>query len=191
MAVNRKERNFYIVMATIVLLAAAVYLTETSNRIVNKKTTDPKAVLPSPPKDTLPQPDSTQWLADSTRLFLIGKTHTTTAKTYPVQRKLQLDGNAFLEVPDASQSLVVQTKLLTLSVFGKAAFLVMAPAKEEWAEVQVLSGTIIAKKAYLSQFDEPDTLRGNQMLMLNRTIDLMEKEKFDATDLKAWRSRLP
>lgn len=169
-------------MVTLLLLAAAAWFTKTNN-----KKTPVETILFSPPKDTLALSDSICYLPDSTRAFLIGNTRITPVK----KREIQVDGTAFLEVPEASQPLVIQTKLLTLSVSDKAAFLIMAPSSEEWAELQIVEGTIIAKKAYPSEFDKPDTLHGNQMLMLNRTIDLMEKEKLDATDLKAWRARLP
>lgn len=197
MSGNRK----YIFIGIIVLIAGAVYYTGIRHGMFSRwsnnhdrcseDTTTDKVTLPSPPKDTLPMPASTQWLADSTHLFLIGDAYVTVAKKYPVQRELTLDGSIFFDVTESPQSLIIKTKLLDLSVSGKAALLVMAPAKEEWAEVQVLSGTVIAKKAYPSQFNEPDTLKANQIVMINRTIDLMEKEKLDATDLRAWRSRLP
>lgn len=155
-------------------------------------TPDSVFVLPSMPKDTLPAPERVLWLPDSTCTFLIDSdTHITPANKYPYPREIKLDGNVFLEVPAGQQPLTISTKLLKLSVVGNASFLVMAPAAGEWAEVKVISGNIRVKKAYSSKFNEPDTLRDNQLLMINRSIDLMEKEKLDATDLKAWRARLP
>ncbi|HSC36955.1 MAG TPA: hypothetical protein VLD19_03750, partial [Chitinophagaceae bacterium] len=59
------------------------------------------------------------------------------------------------------------------------------------AEVDVVSGIVIARKAYHSPFNKPDTLHGGQMLMLNKTIDLSEAEEFDARALKTWRDKLP
>lgn len=182
-------RIYIYIIILVLLIAGAFYLIKTGHNVSNKMPAE--TILPSPPKDTLPIPTSAQWLADSTHLFLIGDARVTAAKKYPVQRELTLDGSVFFDVTESPQSLIIKTKLLKLSVSGKAALLVMAPAKEEWAEVQVLSGTVIAKKAYPSQFSEPDTLKVNQMLMINRTIDLMEKEKLDATNLRAWRARLP
>ena len=43
-----------------------------------------------------------------------------------------------------------------------------------------------AAKAYPSRFSEPDDLVGGEMSMVNRSIDLMEKEKFDTGELAQW-----
>jgi len=102
-----------------------------------------------------------------------------------------LDGDAFFYVPAASSSLTIHTKQLTLTVMGKAAFRVTGPSTQPWAEVDVINGVVIVRKAYNSPFNKPDTLHDNQMQMLNRTIDLMEKEDFDASALRAWSDKLP
>lgn len=198
MPVSKKKYSLYVIVGLIVLFAAGViYFIRTRHGAFpqdafNKKTESPfETISPTSLKDSIPMPVSTQWLSDSTRVFLMGNSRLVPVKNYPVQREMKLDGDVFFEVPGTSVPLTIRTKLLILSVTDNAAFRVQAPAKEEWAEVQVLSGNIIAKKAYASQFSEPDTLQGDQMLMINRTIDLMEKEKFEATDLRAWRARLP
>jgi hypothetical protein len=110
---------------------------------------------------------------------------------YPAHREITLDGDAFFDVSTAAAALTIHTKLLTIIVKGKAALRVTGPSKEEWGEVDVVNGTVIVRKAYSSTFNAPDTLHGGQMQMINRTIDLMEKEVFDAAALKAWSDKLP
>lgn len=129
-------------------------------------------------------------LNDSSRVWLQKDTRITTADTYPQKRELTIDGDLFMEVPDNSTPLTIHTRLLKLTVNGKAAFRIIAFSKEDGEEVQVINGNILVDKNYESPFDEQDTLNNNQMVMINKTIDLMEKEKFDASDLKAWRTAL-
>ena len=102
-----------------------------------------------------------------------------------------MDGDTFFDVPAAATALTIHTKLLTVTITGKAALRVTGPSAEEWGEVDVINGNVIVRKAYSSTFNAPDTLHGGQMQMINRTIDLMEKEEFDVSALKAWRKKLP
>jgi hypothetical protein len=57
-------------------------------------------------------------------------------------------------------------------------------------QVEVLYGNAVAHKAYDSPYAQPDTLTSGEMVMINRTIDLMEKEKFDPAELRAWSDAL-
>ena len=179
----------YVALVIAFLLAGiAIYF------FISKPAAPVKAPVPAPASttsatDTIPAPRAAQWLADSTHVYLLGDTKLMPAANYPGRREITLDGDAFFDVPAAAAPLTIHTKLLTLIVKSKAAFRVTAPAKEEWAEVDNIEGTVIVRKAYESTFNKPDTLGGSDMQMLNRTIDLMEKETFDAAALKAWRKR--
>lgn len=188
---NRKK--LYIILALLVMVVVAITYVKNPRRARqdSKAATSNEFVVPAPLKDTLPVPDSVRWLPDSTRLFYMGDSRVTLAKGFPGRHELELDGNVFFEVRRVGTPLIINTKLLRLTVVEESSFFITAPAKEEWAEIQVIKGNIRVKKAYPSQFNEPDTIRGNQMIMINRTIDLMEKEKFDATYLKSWRANLP
>lgn len=174
----------------LLLAGAAVYFFRSKPGIV--KNTVPAPVAPAPPAaDTIPAPQSARRLPDGTQVYLLGDTKLSPGNDYPVHRELALDGDAFFDVPAAASVMTIQTKLLTLTIVGKAAFRATGPAAEAWAEVDVVSGVVIARKAYHSPFNKPDTLHGGQMLMLNRTIDLSEAEEFDTRALKTWRDKLP
>lgn len=183
---RQKGLYIFILVISVLVTAGVIVLVKRASKEKPLISPAPEVVLPVQQENKLAMPDSMRTLKDSTHIFFIGDTRVTPANTYPSPREVNADGTCFFEVPAGPKPFIVKTKLLILSVTGKAAFLVMASSKEESAEIQVLSGAIIAKKAYPSQFDEPDTLRNNQMLMINRTIDLMEKEDLDTRDLQDW-----
>ena len=189
MSVYKSSNKWYAITILLLLLASAgtVYLLKRKSAAENKI----PPVSTTPAADTIPALQAIRRLSDSTRVYLLGDTKVAPHNDYPAHREITLDGDAFFDVSAASSDLIIHTKLFTVTVMGKAALRVMGPSKEEWAEVDVVNGTVIVKKAYASRFDNPDTLHGNQMQMLNRTIDLMEKEEFDAGTLKAWSDKLP
>ena len=51
-------------------------------------------------------------------------------------------------------------------------------------------GTSRLEKSYPSTYAEPDLLSDGQMTMINRDIDLMEKETADVAALRAWSEAL-
>jgi ferric-dicitrate binding protein FerR (iron transport regulator) len=191
MLLQGKNNKGYALLVIVLLLtgAAVWFFTRKPAAAPAAPVSSPEAA--TPPTDSIPAPRTAQWLADSTHVYLLGDTKLVPAAGYPQRREITLDGDAFFDTPVAAVPLIIHTKLLTLTVKGKAALRVTGPAKEEWGEVDVIEGTVIVHKAYESTFNSPDTLTGGQMQMINRSIDLMEKEVFDAAALKAWRKRQP
>ncbi|HEU4623660.1 MAG TPA: hypothetical protein VFS52_02790 [Steroidobacteraceae bacterium] len=129
-------------------------------------------------------------LADGTEAFFLASTRVEPAATYPQPREIRIDGDAFLRVPAGSGPLIVRTRLLVLTVTGESALRVKAFWKQTGEQVEVLSGHVQAKKSYPSQYSQPDELTGGEMSMVNQTIDLMEKEKFDPAPLRRWSEEL-
>lgn len=115
-------------------------------------------------------------LPDSTRVILNPGT-----RLHYAHQAVLLDGDAFF---NATRPFTVHTK--NLSMTGVAAFRVSAFAKDEGESASILSGRLLATKAYASHDPETDTLVGGNMVMINRSIDLMEKETFDTLPLRAW-----
>jgi hypothetical protein len=177
------------------LLVITIAIAATLLIVIYPKKANPPVPAPPPVEYTAPdnreispQPSRLITLRDSTRVYIIAdSSKLTPSKDFNKKREVAVDGDMFFEVPDLPKPLIVRSRLLILTVTGKAAFRVIAYAKEEGEEVQVLSGNIRVKKTYKSQFSEPDTLHENQMVMINISIDLMEKEKLDTRDLRAWR----
>jgi len=134
---------------------------------------------------TVPVPRTVR-LADGTEAFFLSDTRVEPAATYPQPREIRVDGDAFLRVPAVSGPLIVRTRLLVLTITGESALRVKAYWKQTGEQVEVLSGHVQAKKSYPSTYSEPDELSGGEMSMVNQTIDLMEKEKFDPAPLRRW-----
>lgn len=178
MSTSRSKTRLLVITAAIAIAAIAVI------QIIRINTPPPVY------QGTIPMPVKKMTLADSSQVWLQKATILTTADTYPQKRELTIDGELFIEVSDTTKPLIVRTRLLQLTVMGKAAFRVIAFSKEDGEQVEVITGHILVDKAYESPFNEQDTLHNSQMVMINKTIDLMEREKFDATDLTAWRAAI-
>lgn len=190
MLLHGQNKKYAVLIITLLLVGSAAWFFISKPPVPAKPPVSPPAPVTTA-TDTIPAPGAAQWLADSTHVYLLGEVKLTPAAGYPGRREITLDGDAFFDIPSGGKPLTIHTKLLTLVIKGKAALRVTTPSKEEWAEVDVIKGNVIVYKAYKSTFDKPDTLGDGQMEMLNRTIDLMEKEVFDPAVLKAWRERQP
>jgi hypothetical protein len=138
---------------------------------------------------TRPTPQSLR-LPDGTEAFFLSGARVTPADSYPRPRQIGVDGDVFFRVTAAPQPLTVRSRLLVLTVSGKTAFRITAHSRETGEQVEVLYGHVEARKSYDSPYPEPDTLRGGQMVMVNETIDLQEKENFDPAALRAWKDGL-
>jgi FecR protein len=134
---------------------------------------------------TVPVPQSIR-LSDGTEAFFLSDTRVDAVATYPQPREIRVDGDAFLRAPAASEPLIVRTRLFVLTVAGDSALRVKAYWKQTGEQVEVLSGHVQAKKSYPSSYSEADELTSGEMSMVNQTIDLMEKEKFDPAPLHRW-----
>ena len=105
-------------------------------------------------------------------------------------REINLIGNALIEVvKDTSKPFVIHTRHLQITG-AEGVYWFIAPATSEGETVEVMSGTLHVNKAYTSQFNEPETLNAGEMVMINHTIDLMEKETFDTTEISKWKSNI-
>ena len=131
-----------------------------------------------------------QRLADGLEAFHLGDSRIEAAAGYPSPREMRVDGDFFIRVPEAAAPLIVRSRLLVLTVTGKSAFRIIAYSHEAGEQVEVLYGHIRANKSYPSAYSEPDLLAEGEMTMINRDIDLMEKETTDLAALRAWSDAL-
>lgn len=127
-----------------------------------------------------------QRFADGTEAFFYSDAKISAVPGFPKPRELKVDGEFFLRIPEDAAPMIVHTRLMTLTVTGKSAIRIIAHSHETGEQVDVLYGHVQAKKAYKSHYDVPDELDAGQMVMINITIDLMEKETCDLAELKAW-----
>jgi transmembrane sensor len=105
-------------------------------------------------------------------------------------RDLDLDGEGMFEVNGRTgRPFVVRTgnlviELLDTLVRGADRFRVDAARKRAGEEVDLVAGRLRVGKSYHSDTDnEPEILAAGEMVMINREIDLMEKEKLSVEEL--------
>jgi hypothetical protein len=125
-------------------------------------------------------------LPDGTQAFYHSDSVVEPGNGFPHPRKLVVNGDVLLKVPTAGDPLIVSTRLFLLTVSGESTLRITAYSREAGEQVQVVSGDVLARKNYPSKFDEPDHLAAGQMSMVNRTIDLMEKENFSPSEVAPW-----
>jgi ferric-dicitrate binding protein FerR (iron transport regulator) len=105
-------------------------------------------------------------------------------------REITLHGETLFRIGAGhGQPFVVHTRNLLMAVTDTAGavFRVNAFPDSSGEQVDLLSGHLKLSKSYSSTTDnDPVTLGAGEMLMINRDIDLMEKEAFDTTELKRW-----
>jgi ferric-dicitrate binding protein FerR (iron transport regulator) len=146
-------------------------------------------------------------LPDGSRVVLGAHTSIHLSKVFDqAQRELDLDGEALFDiVPDAGKPFIVHTRLLLIEVLGAGSggngmggsgagggsgtrFRVDAHRENAGEEADLLKGRLRARKSYHSDTDnEAELLDTGEMVMINKDIDLMEKEKLDSTDWKRLR----
>ena len=112
------------------------------------------------------------------------------AAGFPRPHELRADGEFFLTVPEGPTPLIVRSRLLILTITGPSALRLTARSHETGEQVEVVSGRVVAKKNYASNYAEPDDLGPGEMSMVNQTIDLMEKETFDPAEAQVWSEQL-
>lgn len=129
-------------------------------------------------------------LPDGTEVFYLSDTKIRPVATYPQQREIRIDGDAFIRATAAAQPLLVRSRLLLLTVMGESGLRVTARSQDTGEEADVLYGRVAATKAYPSQQHDTDILHGGEEVMVNETIDLQEKETTDVAGLRAWSQAL-
>jgi ferric-dicitrate binding protein FerR (iron transport regulator) len=127
-------------------------------------------------------------LPDGTQVILLNGTRAIPAIGFPQNREIQLEGNGqvFIKARQQTKPLTVRTGLLILTVDGDTAFRALVSSEKIGEQAEVLYGHVRAAKAYPSNFADPDDLAAGEMSMINKSIDLMEKEKFDPSELARW-----
>jgi ferric-dicitrate binding protein FerR (iron transport regulator) len=125
-------------------------------------------------------------LEDGSDLVLSVGTTVSLSNAYNKQnRECLVNGEVFFQVADeGGKPFIVHTRNLEIFVLGTK-FRVDAFADNAGEEVDLLEGKVRVQKSYHSTTDnEPEILNAGEMVMINRDIDLMEKEKLDSAELK-------
>lgn len=129
-------------------------------------------------------------LPDGSEVWLNVKSTLRLAGDFNVKnRTVFLSGDAFFKIkPSRSKLFVIRTAQLVLNSYGGSLRVDAYPSPGE--EADVLTGKVTARKSYHSTLDNSQYQLGpGEMVMINKEIDLIEKEKYDSTELKTWLKR--
>lgn len=140
-----------------------------------------------------PLPSKAMTLPDGTQVLMDPRTRIDLSKGFgESNRDIQFDGEAMLIVrSNAKKPFVIHTRNLVIQVLGTRLH-VDAFASSPGEEVDLLEGKLRVTKSYHSSTDnEPETLQAGEMVMINRDIDLMEKEKLNPAEQKALEVKFP
>lgn len=96
------------------------------------------------------------------------------------KRLLLLDGIAHFTIDHSEHPIVIYTGMMKLTT-QQVDFEINAYNESPGQSLKVFGGKLIATKSYKSDFPNTDTLTKGGMILINRDIDLMEKETFDTT----------
>ncbi|WP_316747719.1 FecR family protein [Pedobacter gandavensis] len=102
-------------------------------------------------------------------------------------RRVLLSGAAYFDIsPNAELPFIMETSDMKATVLGTG-FYMRAYPHESGQQVELLSGKLKVQKAYTSDMDnEAEIILPGEMVMLNRSVDLMEKETFDVQQRESW-----
>lgn len=129
-------------------------------------------------------------LPDGTEVWMNVKSTLRLAGDFNVKnRTVFLSGDAFFKIKlSVSKLFVIRTAQLVLNSHGGSLRVDAYPSPGE--EADVLTGKVTARKSYHSSLDNSQYQLGpGEMVMINKEIDLIEKEKYDSTELKTWLKR--
>jgi transmembrane sensor len=98
-------------------------------------------------------------------------------------REIFLDGEALFELATTGAPMILKTKDLVMEV-SRGIFRVDANGSSAGEEVDLLEGQMRVRKSYRSDTDSAtESIGPGEMVMINRDIDLMEKEKMSREEI--------
>jgi len=134
-------------------------------------------------------------LSDGAKIFQTVRTKLHAVESdRPGDRVFELDGEAWFIVWHADKKpFIIRTRQLIITIQSSYARLhVDAFAASPGEQADLLEGQLKVTKSYHSSTDnEPETLKSGDMVMINKEIDLMEKETLDSAERKAVEKKFP
>lgn len=126
-------------------------------------------------------------LADGTEVFYFRGSSFDTASGFPDNRLIEsVDGEFYVRTTANDQPLILHTKLLEITVTGESGLRILANADKNGERVDVLYGQVHTEKRYDSPVQERVDMVGGQMMMINITIDFVEKEVLHDDEVPEW-----
>jgi len=142
-------------------------------------------------RDSIPLPAKIQDIGDGNiSIFYIDSASEIRDSIVKNNKELRISGDVFLKITGEEFPISIYTSLMKLKVLKPSAFRITAYDKDQGQSVESLHGEIKISKNYASPFPEPDTLRNDNLYMVNCSIDLSEKENLDDDKLAKWWERV-
>lgn len=118
-------------------------------------------------------PDSTKVALDSNSVLKIPDSFNSKTRT------IWIDGNAFFKVKLNNETpFILHTGMLNIKTYG-ASFHINAHQENPGQSLKLFDGEMVVSKAYPSDYPDTVTINTGEMILINKDIDLMEKETFD------------
>lgn len=136
--------------------------------------------------NSIPLPAEVRGLNATDTLFIIDRESTLTDTMIAGKKHWKANGDMFFKIDRAQFPVYIYTSLMKLEVLEPSAFRVTAYDRDQGQSVESLLGKIKISKNYPSPFPEPDTLHEKNLYMVNKSIDLSEKEDLDDDKLSNW-----
>ena len=100
---------------------------------------------------------------------------------------LRMDGLSVLYIEKAPVPFKLHTTLMDIDILEVPLLLRMdAFDKEAGQSLELFSGVLKVEKNYPSDFPSLDTLHAGDLYMINKDIDLSEKERLDDFSIQQW-----
>ncbi|WP_188749803.1 hypothetical protein [Parapedobacter defluvii] len=137
-------------------------------------------------QDTIPDPHRFQFIfGDSVNRAFFWDQESTLRETG--SEALRMDGRSVLYIEKASLPFGLRTALMDIEVLELPLLLqVDAFDNEAGQSLELFSGALKVEKSYESSFPSLDTLRAGDLYMINKDIDLSEKEHLDDFSIQHW-----
>jgi ferric-dicitrate binding protein FerR (iron transport regulator) len=122
-------------------------------------------------KDTF-LPDSSEVILEQNSSFKISDSFNIKTRT------VWLDGNAFFKIKLSEKPFILHTGMLNIKTH-EASFHINAHKENAGQSLKLFDGKMVVAKAYPSDYPDTVTIHAGEMILINKDIDLMEKETFD------------
>lgn len=121
------------------------------------------------------------FLPDSSEVILESNSSLKISDSFNMKRTAWIDGNAFFRIrANDHVPFILHTGMLNIKTY-KASFHINAHKENAGQSLKLWDGKMIVVKAYPSDYPDTVTIHTGEMILINKDIDLMEKETFDTS----------
>jgi len=173
------------VNATVAVLLFLLWSSACQNRSKSTASATDPPIDTAIKQDTVPDPNRFQQVfGDSVNRAFFWDQKSTLRES---GKALRMDGLSVLYIEKASLPFGLRTTLMDIEVLGLPLLLQVDAFDDEAGQsLELFSGALKVKKNYESSFPSLDTLHAGDLYMINKDIDLSEKEHLDDFSIQRW-----